>query len=1434
MATLANLVTKLGLDASGFHKGIDRVETHTRSVGSTVGGFLQDIASNTVGEIVAEGAIRGIGALSTGIRGVVGSGFELNNSMEQARARINAFTKDAGKTEEILTMVADRAAKTPFAFSEMANAAAALGPAAKQSQIPLQDLIAQAEILAASNPGEGLEGAVFSLREALSGDFVSIVERFNLPKQRLNELKEEGVPALQAIQTAMAEMGLDASLVANMATTMSGRWSTFKDTIVGVIGTITQPIFDSMSSGLGELQVKIDAAMPRIQEMASAIADKLGVAAAWFMDTVLPGMIAGIVQVATTVGGLVTAATNAYNAFQTFASFGTEWGINAALQSLAESFPMLTPLTDWLQTVVPTAVETARAAWATLSGHFTDVLLPALQTMTAWIIDNVPPAWAALVGAFQDGGIVAVLQTFLDKVGEFIPALEPLAAFVSDNLPVAIATLQGVVDAITTKFAEWWVAVGGWRGVLDTMVGVIDDVSGAVSGLIGWVNDSVIAQSALVGIAGALATAYALATVAALAHLAATTAQTAATWLASTAQAALNVVLSANPIGLVVIAIGALVSALVYAYNNSETFRAAVDELWASFLRGIDVVREWAAGVKERWDSTAADFKTSWNTIATTVSAVWNTIVTTVQTKIEEVRGFFSGLPGKIVSAVGDLSTVLVSAGVSVVQGLINGINQKWEAAKARFAEITGMIPDLKGPPERDRKLLYGAGELIMQGLVDGIDSEEQALEHSLGNVTDKIRSYFEILVEDGDYLNDYFSALPDNLQKGIDGLLKMAGIGSQASKDLGMYFQAIAEDGDHLNDWLSHLPEKMRGNAEKVGLLMANLLSGEAAGDKAKKSPGAKVQSQAESVEEAVKRVASVIDAGIKALQSLSTYEAVVTQEMIVRFSGQMDMVTAAVVSMSRKFAAGAIEHAAAFADGAGKMVGFVGNAVDALNSLAGYETGKLDRWLISRFSYDVLQVGRVLVDIASKFEIEAVGAAAAWAEASGVVFGLVGQAVSALDALAGYETGRINRWLISRFSYDMLQVVRVLIDIATKFDVEATEAAARFAEAGKTVLGIVVPAIQAFTALRDYEDVPTSALELVAADIDDAIWLLTEIANTADVEGAAAAGLFASSLDGVFELFTAGVNAFKAIRDYKSVPREAMVAVMADFEAAINLMIEIAARANTEGVLRAAEYAAASVTVFDYFKAGAGAIDAIRDYESVPADRMRAVLQDFEGAVWLMTEIARRADMEAVQRAAEYASAMGTVFGSFKAGTELIDSLREYESLPADRMQAFATDFELFIGFLGSLVERGQEAVRRAEAWRDLMSQAWQAIQAGQQYQGMIEGQSYATPTIPDYRTPPPPADPIPWFASGVRDFRGGLAYVHQGEVLADLPPGIDVIKASDVRSMFTGGDEGSITNVVFEPGSIVQRPFEDASQFADYVADRIDERSRESRRR
>ena len=76
------------------------------------------------------------------------------------------------------------------------------------------------------------------------------------------------------------------------------------------------------------------------------------------------------------------------------------------------------------------------------------------------------------------------------------------------------------------------------------------------------------------------------------------------------AQVILNMVLTANPIGLIITAIGALVAAVIAAYNNCESFRKIVDGVWEAIkplanaiMNGLAKAFEWLVEkCKEVWE----------------------------------------------------------------------------------------------------------------------------------------------------------------------------------------------------------------------------------------------------------------------------------------------------------------------------------------------------------------------------------------------------------------------------------------------------------------------------------------------------------------------------------------------------------------------------------------------------------------------------------------------------------------------------------------------------------------------------------------------------------------------------------------------------------------------------------------------------------------
>jgi hypothetical protein len=251
--------------------------------------------------LASMGATLGRTTLALGAAGVAAAGagaaigFKFNSSVEMAETKLMAFMKDGEKVAKTLAWVKDEAAATQFSFTDMADAAANLTPVAKTSGQSLEALVKQAEILAALNPAEGLTGATFSLREALSGDWVSIVDRFNLPRKRINELKEQGVPAMEIISRTLNEMGIDYSLVAKQGQTAAAQWDQTKDKLVMMSGAAAKPIFDRVKRTLGDLNgfdytslgnklsgivsggiAAFDAFIPRVVEVGNQVGDYLG------------------------------------------------------------------------------------------------------------------------------------------------------------------------------------------------------------------------------------------------------------------------------------------------------------------------------------------------------------------------------------------------------------------------------------------------------------------------------------------------------------------------------------------------------------------------------------------------------------------------------------------------------------------------------------------------------------------------------------------------------------------------------------------------------------------------------------------------------------------------------------------------------------------------------------------------------------------------------------------------------------------------------------------------------------------------------------------------------------------------------------------------------------------------------------------------------
>src|SRR5262245_32215266 len=187
--------------------------------------------------------------------------------------------------------------------------------------------------------------------------------------------------------------------------------------------------------------------------------------------------------------------------------------------------------------------------------------------------------------------------------------------------------------------------------LLPAVVAVSDGLT-ALSGFITENKDLVLALAAVVAIlaGGILAANIALKafTLAQNAIKVATAAWTAVQWL-------LNAALAANPIGLVVLAILALIAVIVLAWNKSETFRRIVTAVFNAVLSVIKSVVDWiVAAFGKLGEVLAGPFKVM-ESVARAVAGVIKSIMDGIKRAIQSVMDFIGAIGRKIQKFVDDL-----------------------------------------------------------------------------------------------------------------------------------------------------------------------------------------------------------------------------------------------------------------------------------------------------------------------------------------------------------------------------------------------------------------------------------------------------------------------------------------------------------------------------------------------------------------------------------------------------------------------------------------------------------------------------------------------------------------------------------------------------------------------------------------------------------
>ena len=358
-------------------------------------------------------------------------------------------------------------------------------------------------------------------------------------------------------------------------------------------------------------------------------------------------------------------------------------------------------------------------------------------------------------GEIDPNGIFAQMSEKVEKATKW---LEENKGKIKEITQIIINNIQPAIITLTALWASFK-AIVITSQIVDAITKVNDAVGKMVSGIskaVTWYQNLNKAQIA--------------SSVSAKAHAVAVGLQTAATNIATVAQTAFNVAMAANPIGLIVLAIAAVVAGLVWFFTQTEIGKQIFGE-FVKFVSGVfgnivSVISTVANAIIVPFQNFLAIVSPIFNTLWQIVSSIFILIVALVATAIESIAQPFIWLFQNwqtvwnnicgFVSTIWNMIVGVVTAYIDTMNAIISTIVN---AIMTVISPIVNWINDNIIQPIAN----FFSG--LWNGIVQGVSGFIQGVMNVISPITNWINSNIIQPV------SRFFSGLWDGIVQGVNGL---------------------------------------------------------------------------------------------------------------------------------------------------------------------------------------------------------------------------------------------------------------------------------------------------------------------------------------------------------------------------------------------------------------------------------------------------------------------------------------------------------------------------------------------------------------------------------------------------------------------------------------------------------------------------------------
>lgn len=386
------------------------------------------------------------------------------------------------------------------------------------------------------------------------------------------------------------------------------------------------------------------------------------------------------------------------------------------------------------QNVIP-AITGALSGVGSLIESLAPVIVAELPSMVSDILPHLVSATKSLVT-----GLISQLPALGKAVLDAIPSIfDGMTDVIGESSVGKLkGSFEGLKNTITDTFSNIGPMLkdfceGGISTFCDALSTAMDLASGAISVI-----------EALSPVIGAVAGAIITYKGAVLLWNAAETAKNVVMGISTAAQWALNVAMTANPIGIVIVAIGALVGAFIVLWNKSEGFRnfwinlwekvkAIVTSAWEGIKAGFEKIKNGISAVKEK-------VSTMWNGVKEKTSELWGGVKNVVSEKLNNIKSAYDahggGLKGATFAAIEGVKEYYRTGYDAINQltggklgEVVNAVGVKMEAVKSKFGEAFGNV----------KNTVMTIFENIKNGITEKISAAVNKVKEIFGSIADKV-----------------------------------------------------------------------------------------------------------------------------------------------------------------------------------------------------------------------------------------------------------------------------------------------------------------------------------------------------------------------------------------------------------------------------------------------------------------------------------------------------------------------------------------------------------------------------------------------------------------------------------------------------------------------------------------------------------------------